>query len=98
MMDPSGVVRTISTLALLPFDAPSTFKIHSFKRLLCGGDPGVNSTIKSAKICPLINVLGSKVTPRGLISVIDFAILPLASRFSTIVLSGYSVSTTMVKD
>ena len=38
MMDFSGVVRIIPTPAPFPFDAPSTFKIHPFKMLLCGGD------------------------------------------------------------
>jgi len=45
----------------------------------------------------LIAVIGSKVTPSGLISVTHFAIL-LASGFSTMDLMGYSVSTTMGKD
>ena len=75
IMDPSGVVRTIPTPALSPFDAPSTFRIHPFKRLLYGEGPSVNLGMKSAKTCPLIAVLGSKVTPRGLISVTHFAIL-----------------------
>ena len=97
-MDSSGVVRTILTLAPLPFDALSLFKIHPFKRLLYGGDPGVNSAMKSAKICPLIIVLGSKVTPTGLISVTYFMILLLAFGFSVMVLSRYSVSRTMGKD
>ena len=85
-------------MAPLSFDALSTFKIHPFKRLLCGGDPGVNSTINSAKIYPKIVVLGLKVTPKGLISVTHFVILELASRFSTMVLSGYSVSMMMGKN
>jgi len=52
MKDPYGIVRAIPNMTPLSFDALSTFKIHPFKRLLCSGDPGVNSTIKSAKIYP----------------------------------------------
>ena len=51
----------------------------------------MNSAVKSAKTCPLIDVLDSKVTPSGLISV-------TVSGFSTIALRGYSVSTTIGKD
>jgi len=98
MIDPSGVVRIIPTPTPLPCDPPSTFRIHAFRRLLRGEDPGVNSAMKSAKICPLIDVLDSKGTLKHLISVTHIAILPLASGFSTMVLSGYSVSTTMRKD
>ena len=95
MIDLSGVVRTIPTLAPLAFNASFTFRIHPFKKLLCSGDPGVILAIKFVKICPLIAVLGSKVTPRGLISVTHFTILSLASRFFIKVLSGYFVSMTM---
>jgi len=97
-MNPSGVVRTIPTPAPLSFDALSTFRIYRFKRLLCRKGLGVNSAMKSAKTCPLIDVLGSKVTPRGLISMTLFAILPVASGFSIMALEGYSVSTTIGKD
>ena len=82
----------------LPFDTPSTFKIHPFKRLLCGEGPGLNSAVKSAKTCPLIIVLDLKVTPRGLIFVTHFAIFLVALRFSTIALRGYSVSTMIGKN
>jgi len=54
--------------------------------------------MKSAKVCPLIVVLGLKSTPRSLISMIQFIILPLAYRFSTMVLNRYSFNTTMEKD
>ena len=91
-MDPSGIVRAISIPASLLFDVSSMFRIHPFKRLRCGGGPGVNLTMKSAKAYPLIIVLDSNVTLTGLISVTHFAILPVASRFFTIVLKGYSVS------
>ena len=59
-----GLVRTIPILAPLPFDVPSTFKTHPFKRLLCDGGTSVNSAMKSAKTCPLIAILSSNVTPR----------------------------------
>ena len=96
-MDPSRVVRTIPNSAPLPFDVPSTFKTHPFKRLLCRGGPGVISAIESIKSCPLIVVLDLNVTPRGLISMTYFIILLMASSFYTMVLKGYSVSTTIGK-
>ena len=58
----------------------------------------MNTAMKSAKICPLINVLSSKVTLRGLIFVTHFVILSLASGFSTMVLNEYSVNMTMGKN
>ena len=65
IMDPSRVVRTIQIMASLPFDAPSMFRAHPFKRFLYGGAPGVNSAMKSAKTCLLIDVLCSNVTLKG---------------------------------
>ena len=82
----------------LSIDVPSTFKIHPFKELFRDGGSRVNLVMKSDSICLLINVLGSKVIPSGLISVTHFAILSYASGFSIMVLSRYSVSVTMGKD
>jgi len=98
MMDPSGVVWTTPTLVPLPFDTLFMFKIHPFKKLSCDGGLGVNSTMESTNICPLIVVLGSKIILSGQISITHLVILPLASGFSTMVLSGYSIGTTTRKD
>jgi len=46
----------------------------------------VNLAMKSAKSCPLIDILDSNVTLRGLIFMTHFAILLVASGFSIMVI------------
>ena len=95
MMDPSGVVRTIPILEPFLFEAPLTFKVYHSKRSLCTKAPRMNSTIKSAKICPLIPILDSYLMTYGFNFVAYLAIHPVAYRFSTILFRGCSGSMTI---
>ena len=60
------------------------------------GFAGVNSMMKSAKICPFIAVLGLYLMSNSLSSIAHFIRLPEVSGLCSIFFIGYSVGTSMV--
>ena len=60
------------------------------------GSAGVNSMMKYAKICPLIDVLGLYLMSNSLSSIAHFISLPKVSGLCSIFFIGYSVGTSMV--
>ena len=57
---------------------------------------GVNSMMKSAKICPFIVVLGLYLMSNSLSSIAHFISLPEVSSLCSICFIGYLVGTSMV--
>ena len=94
-MDPSGVVRMISILEPLLFEAPSMFMVHLSRRSLCIGALRVNSEMKSAKACPLIDILRSYLMSYGFNFVAYFAIRSVACGFFMMLSRGCSVNMTI---
>ena len=61
------------------------------------GSAGVNSMMKSAKICPFIVVLSLYLMLNSLSSIVHFISLPEVSGLYSIYFIGYSVGTSMIR-